>query len=232
MKILRTAWMLIFVVQSLGCATIVSKKRYDVVFSTEPQGAVVTVRNADGSILHRDTTPTGIRLSASAGYFDPAKYFVSYEKDGFRPEKQILSANIDPFYIGNIVFGGLVGWLIVDPATGAMWQLEEDQFAVMQKDAARTPKKLIDVPAKEEVLATTESVNKADKAKPEEAVRRLGREVSATPAAVPPNEGGRKADELMTALRRLKELRGAEILTEDEYELRRKEVLGEILALE
>ena len=225
------------VVQSLGCASIVSKKRYDVVFSTEPQGAVVTVRNVDGSILHRDTTPTGVRLSASAGYFDPAQYYVSYEKDGLQPVKQVISAKIDPYYIGNIVFGGLVGWLIVDPATGAMWQLEENQLAVMQKDAARTPKNPVDSPAKGKAIKASESPRKAndtkpDEAKLEEAVQPVAGESSAMPGVVQPNEDNRKADEMMRALHRLRELRDADILTVAEYELRRKELLEKILALE
>lgn len=27
------------------------------------------------------------------------------------------------WYIGNLLFGGIIGLLIVDPATGAMWTL-------------------------------------------------------------------------------------------------------------
>ena len=26
----------------------------------------------------------------------------------------------------NVIFGGLIGWLIIDPATGAMWTLEDE----------------------------------------------------------------------------------------------------------
>ncbi len=44
---------------------------------------------------------------------------------------------------GNILFGGLIGWLIVDPATGAMWtlvpkeintELAEETALYQQKD--------------------------------------------------------------------------------------------------
>lgn len=37
-----------------------------------------------------------------------------------------LSADISGWYFGNILFGGLIGMLIVDPATGAMWKLPEN----------------------------------------------------------------------------------------------------------
>jgi hypothetical protein len=36
--------------------------------------------------------------------------------------------------LGNIVFGGLIGLLIVDPATGAMWKLEETQVINLAKN--------------------------------------------------------------------------------------------------
>ncbi len=36
-----------------------------------------------------------------------------------------LSAGLDGWYIGNILFGGLIGMLIVDPATAAMWKLDD-----------------------------------------------------------------------------------------------------------
>ncbi len=36
-----------------------------------------------------------------------------------------LEATLDGWYIGNIIFGGLIGFLIVDPLTGAMWKLPE-----------------------------------------------------------------------------------------------------------
>ncbi|MDB4525936.1 hypothetical protein N9065_03445 [Akkermansiaceae bacterium] len=39
---------------------------------------------------------------------------------------QSLDASMDPWYAGNIIFGGILGVLVVDPATGAMWQLPKE----------------------------------------------------------------------------------------------------------
>lgn len=36
-----------------------------------------------------------------------------------------LQANLNPWYFGNLLFGGFIGFLIVDPATGAMWKIED-----------------------------------------------------------------------------------------------------------
>ena len=42
------------------------------------------------------------------------------------------------WYIGgNILFGGILGWLIIDPATGAMWKLDTNEINV----TLDTPKK-------------------------------------------------------------------------------------------
>ncbi|MEW6291598.1 MAG: hypothetical protein AB1545_17315, partial [Thermodesulfobacteriota bacterium] len=32
------------------------------------------------------------------------------------------------YILGNLLFGGLIGYLIVDPATGAMWNLTPDKI--------------------------------------------------------------------------------------------------------
>jgi hypothetical protein len=37
-----------------------------------------------------------------------------------------VDSTINGWYVGNIVFGGFIGWLIVDPLTGAMWALDTE----------------------------------------------------------------------------------------------------------
>ncbi len=36
-----------------------------------------------------------------------------------------FDTKLDGWYFGNLIFGGLLGILIIDPATGAMWRLDE-----------------------------------------------------------------------------------------------------------
>ena len=41
---------------------------------------------------------------------------------------------MDGWYAGNILIGGLLGLLIIDPATGSMWKLDESvQVALKQQ---------------------------------------------------------------------------------------------------
>ncbi len=108
-----------------GCATIVSKSDYPVSISSQPQGADITVVNRAGKAVFSGKTPTTITLKAGAGYFKGENYFVTFKNEGFTMQTVQVERGIDGWYIaGNLVFGGLIGWLIVDPATGSMWTLK------------------------------------------------------------------------------------------------------------
>ncbi len=109
-----------------GCASIVSKSEYPVSISSEPQGAGVTVANRAGQTVHTGETPTTVTLDAHAGFFKGEDYTVTFRKEGYASHTAQIARGADGWYIfGNLVFGGLIGWLIVDPATGAMWTLKD-----------------------------------------------------------------------------------------------------------
>jgi hypothetical protein len=104
-----------------NCASIVSKSDYPVTI-TSPNPTNITVKNkATSNVVHAGTTPTTVTLSASEGYFRPAKYEIES-----KTSTQSLNASMDPWYAGNLIFGGLIGILLVDPATGAMWKLPKN----------------------------------------------------------------------------------------------------------
>jgi hypothetical protein len=85
----------------------------------------VTLKNKRGIKILKGTIPTVITLPSSSGFFSGADYSLVFEKDGFEPVTVTLSSELNPWYIGNILFGGLIGFLVVDPATGAMFRLPE-----------------------------------------------------------------------------------------------------------
>jgi len=125
--------LLVAMVFCFGCASIVSKSNYPVSINSSPSKAKVTVTNESGKEIHNAVTPTTITLEANEGFFQTANYNFTYKKEGYHPAHANLSASLDPWYIGNIVFGGLIGWLLVDPATGAMWKLDEEVYANLGK---------------------------------------------------------------------------------------------------
>ena len=107
-----------------GCASIVSKSNWPVTLSSNPSGASVMVANKQGVNIHSATTPTTVTLESDAGFFRRAQYTLTFTKPGCPTRSVTLKARMNRWYVGNIVFGGLIGILIVDPATGAMWKLD------------------------------------------------------------------------------------------------------------
>ncbi len=104
-----------------------SKSNWPVNVQSNPTGAKCVISKANGTQLHAGETPITLNLEASNGYFSPAKYNVKCMKEGYLPSSLEFSADLNAgWYIaGNLFFGGLIGWLIVDPATGAMWKIDE-----------------------------------------------------------------------------------------------------------
>ncbi|MEP6879751.1 MAG: hypothetical protein ABI865_12980, partial [Nitrosospira sp.] len=53
------------------------------------------------------------------------------KKEGFAEQTVIVDTKVNGWYIGgNLLFGGILGWLIIDPATGAMWKLDTNEINV------------------------------------------------------------------------------------------------------
>ncbi|MBL7252361.1 hypothetical protein [Alloalcanivorax marinus] len=109
-----------------GCASIVSDSSYPVSIQSSPDRAEYVITDIhDGKRVAAGTTPDTVTLRAKHGFFSSARYQVSFEKEGYQGTISPLDANLDGWYFGNILIGGLLGILIVDPATGAMWKLDD-----------------------------------------------------------------------------------------------------------
>ena len=109
-----------------GCASIVSKTRYPVSINSEPSGANVKIVDKKGREVFRDVTPASVMLKSGAGFFSKASYLATIEMEGFETRTIPIEFTFDGWYVGNILFGGLIGLLIVDPATGAMWRIKTE----------------------------------------------------------------------------------------------------------
>ena len=109
-----------------ACASIVSKSEYPVSISSQPEVTDISITNRAGKNVFLGNTPTTITLTARAGYFKGENYAVTFKKEGYVAHTAQIERGVSGWYIGgNIIFGGLIGWLIVDPATGAMWTLKD-----------------------------------------------------------------------------------------------------------
>ena len=107
-----------------GCATILGDRSYPVTITSEPPGAKVEAKDQKGVSRFTGVTPTTAILDSGVGYFTRARYTVTTTKEGYSSAQQQLSSSVSGWYWGNILFGGLIGMLIVDPATGAMYEID------------------------------------------------------------------------------------------------------------
>ncbi|QBF26307.1 hypothetical protein EXN22_11610 [Pseudomonas tructae] len=114
-----------------GCASIVGDSRYPVAVSSVPPGVSFDILDKDGKLVHSGSTPSTVTLKSGRGYFKGQTYTLQFRKDGYTEKSVTLDSGLSGWYWGNILIGGLVGMLIVDPLTGAMYKLPEGVSADM-----------------------------------------------------------------------------------------------------
>lgn len=118
-----------------GCASIASKSSYDLVINSNPGGADFTVTNRAGKKVFTGNTPASVTLKAGAGYFKNETYTIELNKPGFSQRTYRVTSKLDGWYWGNLFIGGLLGMLVVDPITGAMYKLPEAIDISLEADA-------------------------------------------------------------------------------------------------
>ena len=112
-----------------SCASIVSHSSWPVDLRSTPSGAAVTITNRKGVEVFKGVTPSLVTLKSGAGFFKKESYTLRFQMDGYAGREIPLECKVNGWYWGNILFGGWVGWLIVDPATGAMYKLGMTEVA-------------------------------------------------------------------------------------------------------
>ena len=142
-----------------GCASIIQGSHKNVQISSNPSGAKFTIYNKAGKAVEARTTPATVSLERSSGYFSKEDYRLVFEQAGYFTGETKLKASVNGWYFGNIVFGGLIGLLIVDPATGAMWTLDPKEltYNLVQTQPGLSP---------EEIKAAQEKANPVEPPKP------------------------------------------------------------------
>lgn len=141
---------------AMSCATIMNGSSQKISLQSNPDAAKITVTNKYGQVVASGTTPVTIKLKRGAGFFSSGEYTVRFEKPGYAPRDFTVDGSMSGWYIGgNILLGGWVGWLIVDPATGGMWKLSPknikaemslQQGAIWNNNSGLTVVLLEDVP--------------------------------------------------------------------------------------
>lgn len=109
-----------------SCASIVSKSTYPLSINSSPSNAKISIPDKKGKEIYLGNTPANVKLKAGAGFFSKAEYQVKFSSPGYDDKIVPVTFKLDGWYFGNLLLGGVLGMLIIDPATGAMWKIETD----------------------------------------------------------------------------------------------------------
>ena len=99
-----------------SCATIISGSKQKVSFTSTPAEASVFINEEEIG-----KTPIETKLARKK------EYDVKIVLEGYKPFETKITKKFNAWYLGNILFGGIIGF-IVDPSTGAMFKLTPAQI--------------------------------------------------------------------------------------------------------
>ncbi|MDN3552893.1 PEGA domain-containing protein [Halomonas almeriensis] len=140
MKLLKITAAIATLTMMTGCASIVGEKEQTVTINSTPSNAEVLITDEKSQRVHSGSTPTTVQLrKADGSYFGGKSYNVEISKDGYEDRTMMINSTPNGWYVGgNLIFGGLIGWLIVDPLTGAMYNLSPDTINASLDESVAT----------------------------------------------------------------------------------------------
>lgn len=126
---------------SSGCATVMKGTRQTVSVYATPAGSKVTIYDSSGAVIISQQAPCTVRLRRGSGLFSGAEYRVQAEKEGYAPATITIYPSLSGWYtVGNLIFSQVLGWLIVDPISGGMWNLRPRTVnTTLAKEGAALP---------------------------------------------------------------------------------------------
>jgi hypothetical protein len=129
-KIIALTGLLLVSLLFTGCSSIVDGRAQHVKIDSHPTGATFSICDKKGKTVTTNTTPANLVLNRRHGYFNGEDYKMIFEAPGYYSYEVHVKSTVDGWYFGNLLFGGLIGLIIVDPATGAMYTLKPDTLDV------------------------------------------------------------------------------------------------------
>ena len=104
-----------------GCASIMSGRHAEVTIHSNPANAHVVVHDKRGQQVAALNTPATVTLKRKDRLIFPARYTATIEAPGYQTAQVPIHSTVNPWILGNVVFGGIAG-LVVDNVTGAAWK--------------------------------------------------------------------------------------------------------------
>jgi hypothetical protein len=143
MAMKRMTALLALCLAASGCATMFEHPYQSVSLQSIPDGASYELmRSGDPTVIQQGATPASLHLKRGNGWFRSAKYTVHVWKDGYEPQTFEFPTSVNANYWWNLPMAIVVtGWpvvamLIVDPLTGAMYDIDVPRAVVLAKKPA------------------------------------------------------------------------------------------------
>ena len=111
-----------------SCATIVCGSKQNISFNSTPANASIYINEVEVG-----KTPFQTKLERKK------EHSVVIKLDGYKPYETKLTKKFNAWYLGNLIFGGIIG-LVVDPITGAIYELSPDQVNAQLQQGTITNK--------------------------------------------------------------------------------------------
>jgi hypothetical protein len=121
----KFAFVIVLSIAFSSCATIFGTTSTSLGVDTDPQGAHVKIFNRNEKLVYEGQSPATVPLPSANGYFKKGIYRIELSMDGYEKKQITVSSHINGWYFGNILIGGALGFLVIDPLTGAMYKLDE-----------------------------------------------------------------------------------------------------------
>lgn len=118
-----------------SCASIIHGSSQSVTFNSQPPGATITI---DGKEYGKTPQTISLKRKGRVKGENSSKksYDVKVFLEGYYSYDIKINREMDGWFIGNILFGGIIG-IIVDASNGSMYKLTPDQIiAQMNKSTA------------------------------------------------------------------------------------------------
>ena len=144
-SLFRLSVIIIICASLSSCASIVSKTNWPVSIDSKPDGVHVSIINKSGKEVFAGKTPLVTKLKSGSGFFSKESYTVVMTYKGNEKRTINLECSVNGWYFGNLLIGGLIGMLIVDPATGAMFKLDRNEVYEVFKENSSSQLKVLDI---------------------------------------------------------------------------------------
>ena len=124
MKKLLMLGLVVTALMSTGCATIMHGDKQNVSIVSGKPEATIKVLDNSGNVVTEGKGKVDVLLKRGNGMFKGCNYKIVAESGSDKQEILLESGVNGAYVVGNFFLGGFIGWVIVDPVSGAMWTIK------------------------------------------------------------------------------------------------------------